>query len=70
MAPHIHTNSLLYTIVPSIPFTNWLVNKLEKLIYGEWSGAIVLARALATGKATVILQAFQNNSFASEPTRE
>ena len=34
------------------------------------SGLVLLARALATGEATVILQAFQNNSFASEPARE
>ena len=34
------------------------------------SGLVLLARALATGGATLILQAFQNNSFASEPTRE
>ena len=34
------------------------------------SGLVLLARALATGEATVILQAFQHNSFVSEPTRE
>jgi len=34
------------------------------------SGLVLLARALATGEATVILQAFQHNSFASEPARE
>ena len=36
----------------------------------HFSGLILLARALATGEATVILQAFQHNSFASEPARE
>ena len=34
------------------------------------SGLVLLARALATGEAAVILQAFQHNSFASEPARE
>jgi len=34
------------------------------------SGLVLLARALATGEATVILQAFQHNTFASEPARE
>ena len=36
----------------------------------HFSGLYWLARALATGEATVILQAFQHNSFASEPARE
>ena len=31
------------------------------------SGLVLLARALATGEATLILQAFQNKSFASNP---
>jgi len=34
------------------------------------SGLVLLARALATGEATVILQAFQNESFASKLARE
>ena len=34
------------------------------------SGLVLLARALATGEVTLILQAFQNKSFASKPTRE
>ncbi len=34
----------------------------------QWTCSI--ARALATGEATVILEAFQHNSFASEPARE
>ena len=36
----------------------------------HFSGLYLLARALATGDATVILQTFQHNSFASEPARE
>ena len=36
----------------------------------HFSGLYLLARALATGEMTVILQTFQHNSFASEPARE
>ena len=36
----------------------------------HFSGLVLLARALATGDAAVILQVFQNNGFASTPARE
>ena len=57
---------LLYDVMPTcrVMLSGVLHSWGHSIVH--FSGLYRLARALATGEATVILQAFQHNSFASE----
>ena len=50
------------------PWAYYMVGGRDSVVH--LNGLVLLARALATGEATLILQAFQNKSFASKPARE